>query len=503
VNARPVPDEFLIHTRYGSLKGRASNGVGRFLGIPYAAPPVGPRRLALPQPPQAWTGVRDATARGANAPQIIRAFPGLDVTPLVGHGWSPGDDFLTLNIWTPHPLRKNLPVLVFIHGGAFVGGSSDAAVHDGAAFARDGVLCVTINYRLGVEGFLPIAGVPTNLGLRDQIAAIQWVTDNIESFGGDAANITIAGESAGAMCIASLIGSPLGAGLIRRAIVQSGHGSMVRPLEVAARLTQRVAAHLGVNPDREGFSARSFEQCAAAVDAMSRPEAGIDLRDGQGRDAAYGLSRFLPVYGDDLLPQTPLIAMANGAGSAVELLIGTTREEMNIYLVPTGVKRGIDAASARRLLGASEPAAPDILTAYGIEDGDSAGAALAGAMTDLVFRLPARHFAAIHRGRAHLYEFGWRSPACNGELGACHALELPFVFDTLETCTGPAGIAGTEPPQALSDRIHRIWVDFVTSGALPWSAYDAQSRQCMALETGIATRDSDMPAAVSCGYLPR
>jgi para-nitrobenzyl esterase len=481
----------LLETRYGLLRGTAEHGVQRYLGVPYAAPPVGELRWRAPQEPQAWTGVRDARLPGANAPQIRRAFPGLDITPLVGLGWRPGDDFLTANVWTPAAAGAARPVLVFIHGGAFVGGSSDAAVHAGTEFARSGIVYVAINYRLAVEGFLPIDGAVTNLGLRDQIAALRWVRANIADFGGDPHNVTVAGESAGAMSIANLMASPLASGLLRRAIVQSGHGSMVRPLAVARRLTQKLAETLSVSPDRDGFARLSTAQCAAAADAISRPEVALDLRDSQGRDGAYGLTRFLPVFGDDVLPDAPLTALAKGLGADVDLLIGTNREEMNIYLVPTGVRQSISAGAATALLAASEPHAADVLRRYGLDDAKRRpGDALAEAMTDLVFRGPARRFAAAHRGRTHFYEFGWRSPACGGELGACHALELPFVFKTLPSCTGPAALLGSEPPAAIAERVHGIWVDFVVRGSLPWHPYTLEAPECLALESGAVARDA-------------
>jgi len=487
----PEAADCLLETRYGVLRGTLERGIQRYLGVPYAAPPVDELRWQAPQDPRAWTGVRDARAPGANAPQLTRAFPGLDITPLVGFGWRPGDDFLTVNVWTPAPPGAALPVLVFIHGGAFVGGSSDAAVHAGTEFARSGIVYVAINYRLACEGFLPIDGGLTNLGLRDQIAALRWVREHIAAFGGDPHNVTVAGESAGAMSIANLIASPLAAGLLRRAIVQSGHGSMVRPLAVARRLTDKLAEALGVTPDLKGFARCSTAQCAAAADAISRPGVVLDLRDAQGRDSAYGLSRFLPVFGDEVLPDAPLTALAEGVGADVDLLIGTNREEMNIYFVPTGVRQSISADAATVLLGASEPDAERVLRRYGLDDARRRpGDALTEAMTDLVFRAPARRFAAAHRGRTHLYEFDWRSPACGGELGACHALELPFVFKTLACCTGPAAMLGSEPPAAIAERVHGVWVEFVTRGSLPWQAYTHEAPQCLALETGAVTRDA-------------
>ena len=488
------PRECVVDTRYGALRGLRSNGVRRFLGIPYAAPPVGERRFAAPHEPEPWSTLRDATVPGCNSPQFVRGFPGIDVTALVGRGWQRGDDYLTLNVWAPENPPGKCPVLVFIHGGAFVCGSSDAPVHDGCEFARSGVVYVAINYRLGAEGFLAIPGVPTNLGLRDQLAALGWVKANIDAFGGDPARMTVAGESAGGMSVANLLASPLARGLFRRAIVQSGHGSMVRARETAGRVARLVAAQLGVSADLAGFRQRSLEECAAAVETVSGPEVSLDLRDPDGTNPAYGLSKFLPVWGDDVLPRPPLEALAAGAGSEVELLIGTNREEMNLYLVSTGVRDNIDRLVAERLLGAFHPKAAETLALYG-KPGAIPGIALAAAMTDLVFRWPARQFAAAHRGRAHLYEFGWRSPACGGELGACHALELPFVFNTLPTCTGTTGIAGLDPPRALAQRTHRIWADFVIDGHLPWAPYEDATRQCMSLESGSAARDAEIPVA--------
>lgn len=489
----PRARDRILETRQGRLRGADIDGLSVFFGVPYAAPPVGEGRFAPPQPPVPWAGVRDALLPGANAPQVIRAFPSLDLTPLVGRGWRRGEDFLTLNIWTPRLEPAALPVLVFIHGGAFIGGASDAAAYDGSAFARSGVVCVTINYRLGIEGFLPIPGAPANLGLRDQIAAIDWVKRNIGAFGGDPANVTVAGESAGAMSIANLMASLLAQGLFGRAIIQSGHGSLVRPIEVASRVTHWLARRLDVAADAAGFRRRSLEECVSALEAASRPDCPVDLRDASGFDP--GLSRFLPVYGDEVLPVPPLQALAQGAGADVTLLIGTMREEMNLYYVPTGLKRTMDEATALEMLGAIVPREREILKAYATGSDSSPGAAFVDAMTDVVFRLPVRRFASAHKGRTHLYEFGWRSPACEGELGACHALELPFVFDTLASCTGASGIAGSNPPQALAGEIHRLWVSFIADGRLPWAPYDPVRRTCMTLDSGVAGRDGAIPCA--------
>jgi para-nitrobenzyl esterase len=486
----------IVATRYGRVAGGVVSGVLRFLGIPYAAAPVGALRFSPPRPAEAWDGVREVTHPGPTAPHRLNDFPALDVAPLIGGGWTEGDDYLTLNLWRPAHGGEGLPVMVWIHGGGYVIGSKDAPVQDGSAFARDGVICIAINYRLGVEGFLPIPGVPTNLGLRDQIAALEWVRDNVAGFGGDPGNVTVFGESAGAMAIANLLTSPLAKGLFRRAIVQSGHGAMTREIGVAQRLVRKVARLLKITPDEAGF--RSVPPGAAldAVQKVSLPTTRLDLRDAEGREPVFGISRFVPVHGDDVLPQQPLAALRDGAGSEVELLIGTNAEEMNLYLVPTGARDKIGRWFATYLLHRSHPQARKVLKAYGMgSTGKRPGQVLTDALNDLVFRWPARRFAEEHRGRTHMYEFDWRSPALGGELGACHGIELPFVFDTLQSVTGERGLAGTAPPQELADRVHRIWVDFAKHGRLPWPEFDRETRLVYRIEKGVAEPEEPMPAA--------
>lgn len=486
VDSRPMAT-----TQSGSVVGVDDGAVTRFLGVPYAAPPVGALRFAEAQPAAHWNGVRDATQRGCIAPQytptqaeLDKALPGLDIEPLIGGNQVQGDDFLVLNIWKPSGAQTELPVMVFIHGGAFTGGAGAADVYDGSAFARQGIVCVTINYRLGIEGFLPIPGAPTNLGLRDQIAALKWVQANISAFGGNAGNVTVFGESAGAMSIANLLASPLAKGLFRRAIVQSGHGDMVRPVPVAERLVKKLAKMLKVKPTAEGFRSKSIADAVDALRRISQPTARIDLRNPDGREPAFGLSKFLPVYGDDVLPEHPVTALRNGASSDVELLIGTNTEEMNLYFVPSGVKRKIGKFIANFAVKRAEPKGKEILKAYGINDrAKRPGDAFTEALTDLVFRLPARRFAQAHRGRTHVYAFGWRSAAYENQLGACHAIELPFVFDTLATVSGAKGLAGGSPPQEIATKLNKIWADFAKTGELPWPAYDEQRLACT-LDTG-------------------
>ena len=477
----------------GTLRGACEGGICRFLGVPYAAPPVGENRFREPQSVPAWEGERDATQPGHCAPHRIKDFPALDIVPLVGEGADEGEDYLALNVWAPEDAADR-PVMVFIHGGGYVIGSKDAPVSDGTAFARSGVVCVAINYRLGIDGFLPIPGVPTNLGLRDMIFALQWVQRNIAAFGGDPKNVTVFGESAGAMAIANLIASPLAQGLFKRAIIESGHGAMVRDIPVARKLVAKLAKVLQITPDEKGFRSVGFDASWKAMEKVSAP-LRIDMRDATGMEPVYGISRFIPVWGDDVLPDKPVDALKKGVGKDVEVLIGTNAEEMNLYFVPTRVRDRMPGVIFRWLLGKSHPKAKDVVRAYGWGKGKKGGHVVVEAMHDLVFRGPARQFAEAHLGKTHMYEFDWRSPACNGQLGACHGLELPFVFKTLGLATGPKGLAGESPPQDLADHAHGIWVRFATDGGLPWAEFDRDHRNVYLLGSNRTIEEPVMPVA--------
>ncbi|WP_144095947.1 carboxylesterase/lipase family protein [Croceicoccus sediminis] len=480
----------------GRVLGRNSGAVRTFLGVPYADPP---RRFELPQPRTPWEGVFDAREPGPSAPQRIRAFPAIDIEPLVGTGSDGGDgDYLRLNVWAPREAR-NAPVMVWVHGGAFVVGSKDASISDGSAFAGSGVICIAINYRMGIDGFLPVPGAPTNLGLRDILFALQWVQDNVAAFGGDPGNVTLFGESAGAMAIADLLTSPMAKGLFRRAIAQSGHGAMVRDIGVAQKLVRKLAAKLKITPDMAGFRTVSHDAAADAIDALGKPNA-IDLRDADGFEPVFGISRFIPVYGDDVLPQKPIDALRQGSGADIDLLIGTNADEMNLYFVPTGVRAKLPGLMAWWLLSRSLPKARKALKAYGLgQKGKRAGEAFTEATTDLVFRYPARKFAEAHQGNTWMYEMEWQSPACGGLLGACHGIELPFVFDTLHTVTGPRGLTGEDPPRALARQIHDLWAGFASDGTLPWPRWNGE-HPVYQLAAGKAIAEPEMPAAA---FLPR
>jgi len=488
--AEVQPSE-ILQISSGKLRGRVGEGIVTFLGVPYAAAPV---RFELPEQREPWGGIFDASDRGPAAPHRVGEVPQIDAIALVGAGSDGGDgDYLRANIWAPQD-AIDAPVMVWIHGGGFVVGSKDAPVSDGTEFARSGVVCIAINYRMGIDGFLPVPGAPTNLGLRDMLFALQWVQDNAAAFGGDPANVTVFGESAGAMAIADLVTSPLAKGLFRRAIIQSGHGAMVREIPVARRLVDKLAKKLGVTPDAAGFRNVSFEAGWKAMEKLAKPTA-IDLRDKEGHGPVFGISRFIPVWGDDVLPRRPIDALREGAGAEIDVLIGTCAEEMNLYFVPTNVRRRIPGFLARWLIGKSNPHARKVLKAYGLgQKGMRPGEVMTLALTDLVFRWPARQFADAHQGRTWFYEMDWGSSACGGQLGACHAIEMPFVFKTFECASGNRGFAGENPPRELADRVHSIWSGFASDGTLPWHQWD-EDRSVFRLSEGAVHNEPRMPAA--------
>ncbi|MBX6768501.1 MAG: carboxylesterase/lipase family protein, partial [Actinomadura rubrobrunea] len=463
--------ELVVQTRYGKVRGRAENGVAAFLGIPYAAPPFGPHRFQAPRPPEKWDGVRDATAYGPTAPKpayknkIGTLLPDPDI---------PGEDCLNLNVWTPDPGGSGMPVMVWIHGGAFRNGSGAVPTYNGANFARDGVVCVTINYRLGTEGFAYLPGAPANRGLRDQIAALEWVRDNIAAFGGDPDCVTVFGESAGGMSVSTLLSLDLG--LFDRAVAQSGAGNIAQTAEDALLITKEMAARLGVEPTAEAFARLTPAQIIPVQAAVAEEVAAMPDPDRWGASTAAGGMSLAPVLDGDLLTRRPEEAIAAGAGRGVDLLTGCTAEEFRLFLAPTGL---IDLITPDLVdLVAGGMGVPrHVVDGYRDRHADLApGDLLSVIITDGLFRVPTVRLAerqAAH-ARTWMYEFAWRSPLPG--LGACHALEIGFVFDTLRGA-GDSPLTGPNPPQRLADAMHRAWVDFAAHGDPGWEPYDAETRR--------------------------
>ena len=425
----------VVRVSGGFVRGSSRDGVNAFLGIPYAAPAVGADRYRAPQPVVPWDGERTATEHGPTAAQSAYPPPMDTVLP---SSVDPGDDYLNVSVWAPEG-ADSLPVMVWIHGGAFVRGASSVVTYDGSAFARDGVVVVGLNYRLGVPGFAVLEGAPTNLGLRDQVAALEWVRDNVAVFGGNPEDVTVFGESAGGMSVATLMASPAARGLFHRAVIQSGNGAAVCSLDDARRVSAEIAAHLGVPATAEAFGALDPEEVVAAQTAVALAiQADPDpqrwgasvLRGG------LGIMSLFPVIDGEIVPGVPEELIADGAAAGIPLLIGTTRDEFRLFLVPTGVAGGVTAG-----------ALPVLATRYGWPQG--------------VVETYAAHHAA--GGVVQVYEFDWETPVAG--LGACHALELAFVFDTLAT---GALMAGEAAPRDLAEKMHRSWVAFGREGDAGW-----------------------------------
>ena len=463
-----------VTTTSGQVRGSAEGAVRAFKGIPYAAPPFGDLRFAAPVPPQPWSGVRTCTQFGPTALKPPYPVP-IDV--LLPEPVIPGEEVLNLNVWTPDG-AQDLPVLVWVHGGAFVNGSGAVPQYDGTAFARDGVVTVTFNYRLGVDGFLHFADDgPANRGLLDQVAALEWVRDNIAAFGGDPSRVTIAGESAGAMSVVSLLSMPRAEGLFRRAVAQSGSGHFALQPATATKVAEALAERLGVPLTREAFAAVDLERLVAAQQALSQ-EIQATPDPARWGEIVLNAMAFEPVIDGDVLPALPVRAVQAGAGSEVDLLIGANTDEHALFLVPNGFVDLVNETVLGMVL-AAYGLAPDALAPYR-SDAPAAtpGELMVAVSTDWFFRIPALRLAEARAGSSgstHVYEFAWPSPQFGGRLGACHALEIPFVFDLL-TAPGSDALCGDAAPQELADVVHRAWVDFVTKGDPGWPTYDLGDR---------------------------
>ncbi|MEV6297670.1 carboxylesterase family protein [Streptomyces sp. NPDC051896] len=474
--------EPVVTTAQGAVRGlRQEDGTAAFLNIPYAAPPLGAGRFAPPEPHEPWDGVRDATVPGPNAPQSERKLGSINMTPYFGTGWSRGEDYLTVNVWTPAVAQSDLPVMVFVHGGGFVAGSTRSAMYDGSAFARDGVVLVTLNYRLGIAGFLDLPGAPANRGLLDVVAALRWVRENIAGFGGDPDNVTLFGQSAGATVVGGVLATAEATGLFRRAIVQSGSGLGAFSTEQAARVTAAAAEVLGVEPHVDAFAEISDERLVEAASKL----AGIDLQTATHHDPLIGLSPFSLV-----LDTQPAASVAAGLAADVDLLVGTNTEEGNLYLVPVGKYATSTAADVDDAAARSHPDPARLVETYRKSRPEASFAELRSAiMADALFGAGTRALAGAHaahsKSATYAYEFAWRSQALDGELGATHAVELPFVFDLADRpeLNGPNALLGPDkPPADLADRMHETWIRFAATGDPGWDPYDTDRRATMHID---------------------
>ncbi|GAA4000437.1 carboxylesterase family protein [Streptomyces marokkonensis] len=456
-----------FRTKSGSVQGcRASAEVVAVLGVPYAAPPFGAVRFREPLPARAWSGVRDCTAFGPVAPQSAQ-LPGAPA-------WSPGDeDILTVNLWTPAPEGGRLPVLVWIHGGAYTFGSSAQPDFDGTALARAGLVVVTFNYRIGFEGFGHVPAVdathyPDNRGLLDQVAALRWVQENIAAFGGDPGNVTVAGQSSGAASVACLMVMDRARGLFHRAIAHSA-ASPCHTLETAAATTREIAASAGCPATAEGLTSATPQSLVLASDRV------VDAyrHDPASGSRHYDPSLYAPVLDGDVLPTDPLTGMAAGAARDVDLLVCHTTEEYWL----------LDAVGSSAKVTTEEQLAR-FVEDFNLPDGLVAG--YRGAMPhapvldvylavfgDLLFGEYSNRLAELHAeagGRAFLSRFDRRRTGPDGVVRAWHCADIPFAFGNLDTDCLAFLIGGAPTPadHGLARRMVRAWVDFATTGDPGW-----------------------------------
>lgn len=479
----------VVKTRSGEVCGSVVDGVNVFKGVPYAAPPFGANRFQPPRPVEPWSGVRDTLCFGPKSPQP--PYPPY-VELLVPESTVSGEDCSSLNVWSPDLGAAGRPVVVWIPGGMFTYHATGASPwYDGGPFARDGVVCVTINYRVGADGFLYLGEGDANLGLLDQIAALEWVQDNIKAFGGDPANVTIFGESAGAMSVGTLLSMPRAEGLFRRAIAQSGAAHQVISTASARRVGQRLAERLGVEATREAIAAVSLDRLLAAQTELEADLAAHPDPERWGQEVVLSLMPWQPVVDGDVIPAPPFDRIVAGAGADIDLLVGTNVDEHRLFLVIGGA---IEQVTAKALAGAVAayglPVEATLASYRAAHPNASAGDLLAAIQTDRYWRIPALRLADAHAtgpAATHMYEFAWRSPQFNGLLGACHSLEITFVFDTLGHATEP--LLGANPPQRLADTMHAAWVGFATNGACGWPKYDLRRRATMRFDAASGVVD--------------
>jgi len=367
-------------------------------------------------------------------------------------------------------------VFVWIHGGSFMNGSGSVGEYSGAAFARDGVVTVTINYRLAAEGFLFLDDGTANLGLQDQLAALRWVQDNIAAFGGDPARVTVAGESAGAMSVTTLLSMPQSAGLFAQAITQSGAAAHTLPPEIGRTVGAHLADALGVPPDREAIRTVPLDRLVqAASDLVVEVQTAPDpAKWGQ---LALSLLPFAPIEDGTVLPQAPLPAIAAGAGADVRLLTGWNRDEARLFLVAASTIDLIDEPTLAAAAGAYGLTAAGVDVYRASRPGASPGDLLAAIVTDWFFAIPPTRVAEARAaaGNTWVYRFDHPDPADNNRLGAAHGVEIPFVFGTTSRDDVRPRIGAT-PSAAVAAHTHQIWVDFITTGSPGWPTYDTTTR---------------------------
>ena len=472
----------IIETKYVKIQGYVEQGINIFKGIPYTAPPVKKLRFKPPTPPKPWKNTLSTTDFSPVSPQPVTEAEWLFGPPLE----QSEANSLTLNIWTPNIDNKKRPVLFWIHGGNYNFGSSAQQNYDGLPLSLRGkVVVITINYRLGPLGYLCVPDETANVGHLDQIAALQWVHDNIEFFGGDPSNITIFGESAGGNAVVTLLAMPEAKGLFHRAIAQSAYSYSSSSNKEGS---DEFCSMLKINPgDLDSLQTISIEDI---IEIHTKQIAMIGLK---GVD-----NPFSPVKNGKNLPESPIKALQNGFASNIPLLIGTNRDEMKFIRAFAPNMPEIDSDELLRRITSglnNEEAAKMLINTYVKEREkllpNNPQDVWEAFLTDLGFRIYSIRTAEAqskHQKNTYMYLFTWPSPWMDGKLGSPHAVEIPFAFGTLDKPGTEIYSGKGKDAEILSEKMMDAWISFARTGnpnnkSIPeWPSYDSIDRSTMILD---------------------
>lgn len=490
--------EPVVDTTSCKVRGAGVDGINTFKGIPYGASTAGANRFMPPQKPASWGGVREAVDWAGHAPQAFFGQRRPEVSRLSG---TPdkvpvSEDCLTLNLWSPSLDAGKRPVMVWFHGGAFSYGSANTPRTAGANLARRGnVVVVTVNHRLNIFGFLDLVALggeefahSANAGVLDLVAALQWVHDHVASFGGDPGNVTIFGQSGGGGKVSALLAMPAANGLFQRAIVMSGAGIRMAEHERATKLADAVLGEVGLKASQlDKLQALPFERLLAAIEPAQKKLAPVGFR----LLDRYG---FGPVVEGHDLPHHPFDPTATNLSEDVPVMVGGTRDENALFLAPDDAVWNRTLSEDELKTRVAKVAAGNtdaVLALYRqMQPGMNPAELLIEITTDSNFWvrsvLLAERKAARGKAAVYMYSFNWRTPVLDGKLMAPHALDVPFVFDTLDA-TAITGHAPAATPIAAAESA--TWASFARAGIPddkaipPWPAYTVADRATMMIDT--------------------